>query len=147
MAEVSLRRISHRGLLLGLLCAFVLRALIPVGFMPVVTAQGTLALEFCPAYGATPSLGAAHTHHHQLAGSPDLASENGAGSAAHQHEGHDPAGAAQHHAPCLFAASSNAAPPQTSVLQFIAVQTASTSVHNASPQPRTARRRVDQAPP
>jgi hypothetical protein len=92
----QLRRRRHRltGLLLP---ALLLRALIPFGFMPVVTGGG-LAIGLCPGAGLLPSgIAAAH---------PSL-------EAQHRHAGHSggapvaPGGA--HHAPCLFATSATAA--------------------------------------
>jgi hypothetical protein len=79
--------------------ALALRALIPVGFMPVA-AQG-IALELCPDAAVLPpglvlpAQPPAHQHHHHSAGA-----------------GHDPSSAA-HHAPCLFAAGATlaTAPP------------------------------------
>jgi len=89
----------RRQLLLTLLVipALALRALIPVGFMPVAAEQG-FALEFCPGAGALPpgvELASAHAHHHHHAG--------GGG------HGSDPS-SLTHHAPCLFAASATLAP-------------------------------------
>ncbi len=93
----QLRRRRHRltGLLLP---ALLLRALIPLGFMPVV-AGGGLAIGFCPGAGLLPS-GIAATHH-------TLEAE-------HQHAGHSGGapvapGSGAHHAPCLFATSATAA--------------------------------------
>ena len=121
-AEFSLSRLSRRNLVLPLLCAFLFRALIPVGFMPVVAADGTLSLEFCPAYGTAPPQIAAHAHHNHLAGLPNLASGHGSSPVAHHdHGAHDPAGAAQHHAPCVFAASANAAPAHADDLQLVTI--------------------------
>jgi hypothetical protein len=77
--------------------ALLLRALIPVGFMPVATADG-LSIEFCPDAGPLPAADP-HAHHH------------------HHHQGGPDPSSATHHAPCLFAASATlAAVPATVTL-------------------------------
>jgi hypothetical protein len=78
--------------------ALLLRALIPVGFMPVADAGG-LAIGFCPGAGALPPGAAmAHDHGHHM-GSQHL-----------DHAGGHLGGAGgAHHAPCLFAASATVA--------------------------------------
>ncbi len=78
--------------------ALLLRALIPVGFMPVATADG-LSIEFCPDAGPLPAAADPHAHHHH-----------------HTEGGPDPS-SASHHAPCPFAASATlaAAPDAASV--------------------------------
>jgi hypothetical protein len=70
----SLRR--HRWLASFLALAFVLRALIPAGFMP--GGNGPLPLQICPdgfpaALLAAPGDHSAHAghHHHQMSGVPD----------------------------------------------------------------------------
>lgn len=80
-----------------------LRALVPVGFMPVATAEG-LGLEFCPDAGPLPAAASAaadpHAHHHH----------HGSGGASDS-------SAAHHHVPCLYAASATlaSAPADTAV--------------------------------
>ena len=84
----GLRARRRRWALLAL-PALLLRALIPVGFMPVATAAG-VGLELCPDAGPLPAgaSAAAHIHAHH-----------------HHHPGGPPPSSAAHHAPCLFAAS------------------------------------------
>jgi hypothetical protein len=77
---------TRRRLALLVLPALLLRALIPLGFMPVA-AGGALAIGFCPGEGPMPSGLAGHAHH--------------AGEAA---GGRD----ALHHGPCLFASGATA---------------------------------------
>jgi hypothetical protein len=88
-----LRKQRRRWALLAL-PALLLRALIPVGFMPLATAQG-LSIEFCPDAGPLPVAASAaadpHAHHH------------------HHHAGGADPSSASHHAPCLFAASATLA--------------------------------------
>jgi len=86
--------------------AVLFRALIPVGFMPVVEAGGGLAIGFCPGEAALP---------------PGLAAPVPAQHAAHHHQHHHSGGSedpstATHHAPCLFAASATPTPTPTIVL-------------------------------
>jgi hypothetical protein len=96
-----LRKRRRRWALLAL-PALALRALIPVGFMPVATADG-LSIEFCPDAGPLPAAASAaadaHAQHH------------------HHTEGGSEPSSATHHAPCLFAASATlaAAPDAASV--------------------------------
>jgi len=78
---------TRRRLTLLVLPVLLLRALIPLGFMPVA-AGGGLAIGFCPGEGPMLSGLAGHAHH----------AGGGAG-------GRD----ATHHAPCLFASSASAA--------------------------------------
>jgi hypothetical protein len=75
--------------------ALLLRAFLPVGFMPVAATDGWIG--FCPGAGALPPALAASAapHHHHDHHSQDA----GAGGAPD-----DPSPA--HHAPCLFAAGS-----------------------------------------
>jgi hypothetical protein len=91
------------------LCAFLSRALIPVGFMPTAGANGGLSLGFCPSYGAVPGAGALHH--------PDSMVH-------HDHGTHDNGGAADHHATCVFAASAHAAPNAAHGWIFVAVRNA-----------------------
>jgi len=86
-------RKKRRWLALLAVPALVLRALLPVGFMPVAASDGWIG--FCPDAGALPAAVAGHHHHHEHA--------NGGGGGGQQ----DPSPA--HHAPCLFAAG--ALPP------------------------------------
>jgi hypothetical protein len=93
MSPLRRLRADRRRWALLALPALLLRALIPVGFMPVATADG-LSIEFCPDAGPLPAAasGAAdpHAHHHHHQGGPDPSS-------------------ASHHAPCPFAASATLA--------------------------------------
>jgi hypothetical protein len=106
-----LRAAKRRWALLAL-PALLLRALIPVGFMPVATADG-LSIEFCPDAGPLPAAASAaadpHAHHHH-----------------HTEGGADPS-SASHHAPCPFAASATlaAAPEAASVPAAHALERAS----------------------
>jgi hypothetical protein len=86
--------------------ALLLRAFLPVGFMPVAATDGWIA--FCPGAGPLPAALAANaaTHHHD-----HRSMDGGAGGAPA-----DPPTA--HHAPCLFAASLLAAFTPT-VLGFV----------------------------
>ena len=77
---------TRRRLALLVLPALLLRALIPLGFMPVA-AGGGLAIGLCPGEGPMPSGVAGHAQH----------AGEGAG-------GRD----ATHHAPCLFASGATA---------------------------------------
>jgi len=98
---------SRRVLIASLLLpAFLFRAAIPAGFMPMVGADGRLTLELCPAtvvaqVGAGDSAAAHHAHHHDASSAP---SHSGAG------HNHDHGTAEQSHVPCLFAASAGSAP-------------------------------------
>lgn len=92
---------QRRQILLALLVlpVLVLRALVPVGFMPVVASGGSLSLEFCPGQGTLPpgieagALHAGHLAHHHA-----------------HHSGDDPSRPSDaHHAPCLFALSASPA--------------------------------------
>jgi hypothetical protein len=87
--------------------ALLLRAFLPVGFMPVAATDGWIG--FCPGAGPLPAVLAANaaTHHHHDHHSMD----GGAGGAPA-----DPPTA--HHAPCLFAVSLLAAFTPT-VLGFV----------------------------
>jgi hypothetical protein len=74
-------RSRNRVIALALLPALLLRALTPVGFMPMHDAQGGLYLAFCPGIGDTllPSLADdPHRHHHAL-------HDHGGGKSAPQH--------------------------------------------------------------
>jgi hypothetical protein len=92
-ALARLRRRRRRWALLAL-PALLLRALLPVGFMPLASADG-FSLELCPDAGRLPAAASAaadlHAHHHH-----------------HADAGQD-ASSAAHHAPCLFAASAQLA--------------------------------------
>jgi hypothetical protein len=96
-----LRKRRRRWALLAL-PALLLRALIPVGFMPVATADG-FSIEFCPDAGPLPAAASAAAdphahHHHHTEGGPDRSS-------------------ASHHAPCPFAASATlAAAPEAAAV-------------------------------
>lgn len=88
-------RSRRRGLALLAVPALLLRAFLPVGFMPVAATDGWIG--FCPGAGALPptlAARAATSHHHHHHGM-----DEGAGGAPA-----DPP--TTHHAPCLFAASS-----------------------------------------
>jgi hypothetical protein len=93
MSPLPRLRADKRRWALLALPALLLRALIPVGFMPVATADG-LSIEFCPDAGPLPAAAGAaadpHAHHHHHQGGPDPSS-------------------ASHHAPCPFAASATLA--------------------------------------
>jgi hypothetical protein len=89
-------RARRRRWALLALPALLLRALVPVGFMPVASAEG-LSVEMCPDAAPLPP-GYHHHHHHPGGGAPD-------GSFA------------AHHTPCLFAASATlAAAPEGAAL-------------------------------
>jgi hypothetical protein len=100
---------ARRTLVLLSLCAFLSRALIPVGFMPTVGADGNLSLGFCPSYNAAPAASAEH---------------GAAALAHHDHGAHEHGGATDRHGTCVFAASANAAPAATHNLLLIALGTA-----------------------
>ena len=109
-------RKRRNGLAVLVLPALLLRALVPLGFMPVVESGG-LTIGFCPGEAALPpSLAAAvnaQTHHGQdaaAAGAPS-APENSRHE--HKHGGTEDSSNATHHAPCLFAASATPAPTPT----------------------------------
>src|ERR1700747_1534036 len=91
----------QRRMLLALLVlpVLVLRALVPVGFMPVVVSGGALSIGVCPEQGALPpgidarALHAgplAHHHAHHSGGDPSRPSDT-------------------RHAPCLFSLSASPA--------------------------------------
>ncbi len=80
---------AARRILILVLPLLALRLLIPAGFMPVADAGG-LAIGLCPGVTVPAAGTPAHDMHHM---------HHGAG-----HGGGQPAG--EHHAPCLFAASS-----------------------------------------
>ena len=89
------RRARHVSLYVAVLPALLLRALIPVGFMPVAS-SGHMSLALCP--GEAPSAASR------------AAEQRGryAGHAHHDHSrGHS--GGSAHHAPCLFATGGAAA--------------------------------------
>ena len=81
--------------------ALLLRALIPLGFMPVVAESGGLTIGFCPGESALPPAVAAAAADHQNSRHE------------HKHGGTEDASNATHHAPCLFAASATPAPTPT----------------------------------
>lgn len=110
---------TKRRLLALVLPLLLLRLLVPAGFMPMAGAGG-LGIVLCPQEARLP---------------PGLAMAH-AGHAMH-HAGHHGGGApasAEHHAPCLFAAS--AAPPVPASLLLAAAAPASAT---AAPLPRQAR--------
>lgn len=86
MSPLPRLRARRRHWVLLVVPALALRALIPVGFMPVAAADG-LSIELCPDAGAAPFERAAHD------------------PLAHHHHQHGPGG----HAPCLYAASATLA--------------------------------------
>jgi hypothetical protein len=90
MALAYLRRRRARLTLL-VLPALLLRALIPMGFMPLADATG-VSIGFCPGAGAMPGMPADAVHAQHFGHAPAHHSGGGAG-----------AGGALHHAPCLFA--------------------------------------------
>jgi hypothetical protein len=106
--------------------AMLLRAFLPVGFMPVAATDGWIG--FCPGAAALPPALAANaaTHHHH-----DHRSKDAAGGPPE-----DPTPA--HHAPCLFAAGllaafspsvlGLAAPPHARQIQLPAAQVSSAAV-------------------
>ena len=82
MRSLTTLRSRARIIALAILPALLLRALTPVGFMPMHDAQGGVYLAFCPGIGDTqlPPLVAddPHRHHHAM---PD----HGDGTSAPQH--------------------------------------------------------------
>jgi hypothetical protein len=114
----SLRR-YRQWLALLVLPALVFRALIPVGFMPLVDADWGITIGFCPGEAAQPgAVTGPHAHHGDHPGG-NAAGGGGhdhlfaAHGAHHQHHGggsEDPSTSGHHHAPCLFAASAGGAP-------------------------------------
>jgi len=85
-----LRTRRQRRLVWLLLPALLLRALIPVGFMPLAGASGAY-LGFCPGSGALPP------------GASELAAPYTAHSGHTHHDGDRPGSpAAPHHGPCVF---------------------------------------------
>jgi hypothetical protein len=107
--------------------ALLLRAFLPVGFMPVAATDGWIG--FCPGAGALPPalVASEATHHHHA----HQAKDAGAGGVPD-----DPTPA--HHAPCLFAAGllpgfspavlGFAAPPHAAATQLPAAQVASAAI-------------------
>ena len=110
---------AKRRLLALVLPVLLLRLLVPAGFMPMAGAGG-LEIALCPAAAALPpGLAMAHAGHHM------------------QHAGH--AGgtappAAEHHAPCLFAAGAAPVAPPAVLL------TAPPAAPLAAPLPAQARK-------
>jgi hypothetical protein len=90
-------RSRRNGFALLVLPALLLRALIPVGFMPMVSAGG-ISIAICPGVTGLPA--------------PSAMGDRGAAHAHHHGAGQDPSTPA-HHAPCLFAASAGGAPAPT----------------------------------
>ena len=89
-ASSNLRTRRHRRLAWLLLPALLLRALIPVGFMPLAGASGAY-LGFCPGSGA------------QLPGASERAAPHTAHVGHSHRDGDRPSSpAAPHHGPCLF---------------------------------------------
>ena len=116
----------QRRLLLALLVlpVLVLRALVPVGFMPVVVSDGSLSIEFCPGQGTLPpgidagALHAGHLAHHHA-----------------HHAGGDPSRPSDaHHAPCLFSLS--ASPAFASAVALPAPSPAAATAFGAPPPVR-----------
>ena len=111
---------TKRRLLALILPLLLLRLLVPAGFMPMGGAGG-LEIVLCPEAAALPpGLAMAHAGHHM------------------QHAGH--AGgtappAAEHHAPCLFAAGAAPAVPPAVLLAA-----ASPAATTAAPLPAQARK-------
>jgi hypothetical protein len=103
----TLRQIPVAALLLP---AFAFRALIPGGFMPAMTGDGTLTLQFCPAIVAPLEAGA-HAHHGHAGGGAD---------SGHTHQDGGTDGAGSHQAVCPFAASASPA-RAPAVLAFASV--------------------------
>lgn len=56
LARFSTRFAGSRSLIAALAIALVLRALVPVGFMPERHGVGGFHLDFCPAHGFDPNL-------------------------------------------------------------------------------------------
>jgi hypothetical protein len=114
---------KHRQwLALLVLPALVFRALIPVGFMPLVDADGGITIGFCPGEAALPG----GTQDHQSAA-----------HGAHQHQHHrggngseDSSTSAQHHTPCLFAAGAGGAPAPAIVTLETAAPEVAQVVHD-----------------
>lgn len=144
---------KRRGIAWMLLPALLLRALTPVGFMPMHDAQGSLYFAFCPGIGDTllpPMADDPHrTHHHP----PDAAMHDHAAMHSHGAAGDAPAPA--HHNVCPYALSAGpalafavpsvsapapleaAAPaPDYSSLSFPAIERAQSA--RAPPAPRIA---------
>jgi len=100
--------------------ALLFRALIPVGFMPMIGEGGGLSIGICPGVTELPAPdgmsrpGAGYAHHH---GADHLRHP----SADHLHhhstdqEGGPGPSTPAHHAPCLFAASAGGAPPPSAL--------------------------------
>jgi len=111
-------------LALLVLPVLVLRALVPVGFMPVVVSGGSLSIEFCPGQGTLPpgidagALHAGHLAHHHA-----------------HHSGGDPSRPTDaHHAPCLFSLS--ASPAFAAAVALPAADPAAATVFGAPPPSR-----------
>jgi hypothetical protein len=101
-ASLNPLRARSRALLAVILPALVLRAIIPVGFMPVA-ASGGPAMQLCP--GAAAMAGTLAGHHH--------------------HPGGDAPGGTAHNTLCVFAAS--AAPAMAPVAAAIPLRAADVS--------------------
>jgi hypothetical protein len=132
--------VRRRTALLALLVlpALVLRALVPVGFMPVIDGAG-IHIGFCPGEAQPPgalsgALAAAHPAHHHHHGGADHGS---------------PASAS--HPPCLFAASATlaTAPAAAALCAPVAARSrACTHEQNARPfVPSILRTQSPRAPP
>jgi len=107
---------SRRVLIASLLLpALLFRAAIPAGFMPMVGADGRLALELCPAavsvqVGAGDSAAVLLSHDTHEAHHHDAHDANSASSHSGARHHHDSGTTGHDHVPCLFAASAGSAP-------------------------------------
>ncbi len=126
----SIVRRKRRAIAWVLLPALLLRALTPVGFMPMHDAQGSLYLAFCPGIGDTmlpPMADDPHRDHHG-ATHDHAALHDHAAVHAHGAAGVEPA--PQHHNVCPYALS--AGPALAHVVPFLA---APAPVATAAPAP------------
>jgi len=112
MRSNSFHRKYSRPLVRILLVTLALRALVPVGFMPMVGADGGFTLALCPGTQQPAVAGEnphAHHGHHpaaELAGAAQADAHHSHGDGT----GSDNAPSAGHQFPCLFAAAAAAAP-------------------------------------
>ena len=131
---ITMKMRAQLRVVLPLLMALLYRAAIPAGFMPMVDADGRLAIEFCPGVEGVPSL-AGHEHHHHMDGHVGG-------------RGGDKGGGA--HSVCPFAASAGSAPLPNKVWPVAVAQAHSdlrASVPASISSPTILRSQQSRAPP
>lgn len=152
-------RLSFRAFQGFLLLALVLRAFIPVGYMP--SADRPFTLELCPDGFPVELLSAAHEEHvnHGFgpAGSEHAGHDSGPANSGTDHADHgaQPAGGGTHphdsflSMHCVFAAVASATPPQLDAIAALAPPSSAVAPDPASPLFQAPRFRTQQprAPP